>query len=278
MTGWLLSGFADEAYTGFADQLRFFAGLGLERIDVRHFERDGQRCSIAESTAGEREFLARQLRGLGFFCQCVATPVGKAPVDGDFAVQQRQLANGLAAALEFDCPAVRVFGFQPRSASDHPACVANLARLCEQALRDAPGVLLLLENERGVFGETPGQILEALESVDSDNLGYVCDPANFAVVGIDPPGAVRQLESLIAALHVKDRGAHGGMVLPGQGQCNWPQILTDLAAGAGSIELSLEPHLDVAERHFGSTTPEGFVAAKSALESILPGLGCAAAT
>lgn len=269
MTDWRLSGFADEAFTDLGDQLRFFAGLGLDRIDLRHFERDGQRCSVAESTPGERGRMARQLRAAGFICQCVATPVGKAAVDGDFAIQQRQLANGLAAAMEYGCRAVRVFGFQPRSASDHAACAGNLSRLCDQALRDAPGVRLLLENERDVFGETPEQVLQALDLVDAENLGYVCDPANFAVVGIDPPGAVRRLREHIVALHVKDRSAEGNMVLPGQGQCDWPRILADLDENGGTVNLALEPHLDVAERHFGSTSPQGFAAAKAALEAIL---------
>lgn len=269
MTDWQLSGFADEAYTDLGEQLRFFAGLGIDRIEVRHFERAGRRCSIAESTSSERRQLARQLRVAGISCQSVATPVGKAPADGDFAIQQRQLANGLAAAIEFECPAVRVFGFQLRSTSDHPACVRNLSRLCEQALRDAPEVTLLLENERDVFGETPEQILTALDLVAADNLGFVCDPANFAVVGIDPPAAVRELCGHIAAVHVKDRGVENDMVLPGQGLCNWPQILADLGKHHRAMNLALEPHLDVAERHFGSTSPSGFAAAKSSLEAIL---------
>ena len=269
MTDWQISGFADEAYTDLGEQLRFFAGLGIERIDVRHFERAGQRCSIADSTPGERRRLARQLRGANIACQCVATPVGKAPVDGDFAIQQRQLANGLAAAVEFDCPTLRVFGFQPGSASDHPACVSNLSRLCEQALRAAPGVTLLLENERDVFGETPEQVLAALDQVGAENLRFVCDPANFAVVGIDPPAAIRELCGRIAAVHVKDRGADNGMVLPGRGMCNWSQILADLSGRHSAMNLALEPHLDVAARHFGSTSPEGFAAAKTALEAIL---------
>ena len=269
MTDWQLSGFADEAYTDLGKQLEFFAGLGLERIDVRHFERAGERCSIAESTSAERRQLARQLRNSGISCQCVATPVGKAPVDGDFAIQEKQLANGLAAAIEFDCAAVRVFGFQPQAAGDHSECVGNLSRLCEQALRDAPGVRLLLENERDVFGETPEQILEALEKVGAENLGYVCDPANFAVVGVNAPGAVRQLRAHVEAIHVKDCGDHGNMVLPGRGRCDWPQILADLGEDHRAMNLALEPHLDVAERHFGSTTPQGFGAAKTALEAIL---------
>ena len=38
------------------------------------------------------------------------------------------------------------------------------------------------------------------------------------------------------------------------------------------MDLALEPHLDVAERHFGNTTPSGFAAAKDALEAILAGI------
>ena len=273
MTDWRLAGFADEAYTDFGKQLRFFAGLAINRIDVRHFERDGARCSIAESTAAERGRLAGQLRDSGIACQSVATPVGKAPVDGDFAIQRRQLANGLAAALEFGCAAVRIFGFQARSADDHPACIDNLARLCEQAGRDAPGVRLLLENERDVYGETPEQILEALDKVDCENLGFVCDPANFAVVGVSAPDAVRQLLPQIQALHVKDLGADGNMVLPGRGLCDWPQILVNLNESPGPKDLSLEPHLDVAERHFGSTNPQDFADFKIALGFLLASLG-----
>jgi hypothetical protein len=104
---WRLSGFADEAYIDFGERLRFFAGLGLDRIDVRHFKRAGRCRSIAESTAGERVLLARQLGGSGFFGQRVDAPVGRAPVGGDFAIQQKRPANGLVMALEIGRPAVR---------------------------------------------------------------------------------------------------------------------------------------------------------------------------
>ena len=270
MTAWRLSGFADEAFVDLADQLRFLAAIGMERIDLRHFQRDGQRCSIAESTPAERALMARQLRGAGIACVCVATPVGKAPVDVDFAIQRRQLANGLAAAVEFGSPAVRIFGYQAGSPSDHPACIANLARLSEQAERDAPGVRLLIENEQDVFGESPDQIIAALDSVAAPNLACVCDPANFARVGIDALGAVRELREYVFAFHVKDCAESGEMVLPGEGICRWPQILADLDEGGSIVTLALEPHLDIAERHFGSTQPDRFAQAKAALEAMLP--------
>ncbi len=37
MSNWRLSGFADEAFDEFGEQLAFFTRLGLKRIDVRHF-------------------------------------------------------------------------------------------------------------------------------------------------------------------------------------------------------------------------------------------------
>ena len=272
MTAWRISGFADEAFDEFTKQLEFFASLGLELIDVRHFDRAGLRCSIADSTAAERDRLAGQLAAAGIACQSVASPIGKSPVGGDMARSQRQLGNCLAAADRFGASYVRIFGFQTESAKEHGACVARLRTLCTQAASEAPGITLLLENERAVFGETPAQILMALEQTDADNLAYVCDPCNFAVVGIDPwLDACPQLWGQISAFHVKDLG-DGQMVPAGAGRCNWPKILSAAAEHKQIWNLALEPHLDLAGRHRGRTSPGGFVQAKSALDAILAAL------
>lgn len=270
MTAWRISGFADEVFDEFAKQLEFFATLGLGLIDVRHFDRAGLRCSIADSTAVERDRLAGQLTAAGIACQSVASPIGKSPVGEDMARSQRQLGNCLAAADRFGASYVRIFGFQTERADEHGACVARLQALCTQAASEAPGVTLLLENERAVFGETPAQILTALERTGADNLAYVCDPCNFAVVGIDPwLDACPQLWDRICAFHVKDLGDDRQMVPAGAGRCNWPKILSAAAERKQIWNLALEPHLDLAGRHRGLTSPEGFVQAKSALDAIL---------
>ena len=126
------------------------------------------------------------MKASGLGCQSVASPIGKSPVSADASISRRQLANCLDAAKLFEAPFVRIFGFQYDRLVDEASCRARIGELCRQAATEAPGVRLLLENERDVYGERPEQIRAALESASAENLAYVCDPANFAVVGIDP--------------------------------------------------------------------------------------------
>jgi sugar phosphate isomerase/epimerase len=71
------------------------------------------------------------------------------------------------------------------------------------------GVVLLYENEKGVYEETPVRVRDSATAVDSPYLKTIFDPANYLEVGVRPyPDALLQTVETIEFLHIKD-AVHG---------------------------------------------------------------------
>src|SRR4029077_15255276 len=82
-------------------------------------------------------------------------------------------------------PRIRIFSFY-MPAGDDPAShrAEVMTRMAEIARRAAErGVTLMLENERGIYGDTAARVLDILESVNSPGLSHAFDPANYLEVG-----------------------------------------------------------------------------------------------
>jgi sugar phosphate isomerase/epimerase len=122
------------------------------------------------------------------------------------------------------------------------------------------GVLLLHENEKQIYGDTPERCRDILDSVDSPALRAIYDPSNFVQCGVrNYPHAFKMLRDKIVYMHMKDSvytaakaetdsgfnvhvvsDAHRPV---GQGDGNVKEILTDLWREGYEGFLSIEPHL-----------------------------------
>jgi sugar phosphate isomerase/epimerase len=131
-------------------------------------------------------------------------------------------------------------------------------------------VTLLLENEKGIYGDTAARVHDLLETVNSPALVHAFDPANYVEVGQPVGDAWTLLRSWVKHLHIKDYDVNKHVNVPaGQGDGEIPSLLEQAARAGYDGFAVLEPHLVVAELSYGFTGPERFADASLALKSIL---------
>ena len=136
---------------------------------------------------------------------------------------------------------------------------------------DGSGVTLLHENEKGIYGDTPGRCLDLLTAIDSPVLRAAWDPANFVQCGVRPfREGYAQLRPFIAYVHVKDSLADTGRVVPaGEGDGEWREALAALHHSGFDGFFSLEPHLQAGGEFGGFSGPELFRSATQAFKGLL---------
>ena len=107
---------------------------------------------------------------------------------------------------------------------------------------------LLHENEKEIYGDTPGRCLDLLNALDSPNFKAVYDPANFVQCGVSPMEAFRILEPFISYVHIKDAMSGSMVNVPaGMGDGKIPELIQSLTDMNYHGFLSLEPHLTAFE-------------------------------
>ena len=247
--GWRVSGFGDEITEDLTTQLRVLRDLGVDALEPRRVRLPGRSGkNIVELDDAELQAMAGMLSDHGLACSQIGAPVGKAPLGSDLAVQRRQLDGAVRAARALGTPYIRVFAFQRDPEVPGPEALSRAAeqfrRLAEHAARRDPDIRLSLENEHDLYGATPAECLEIIQTAGAGNLVMCLDPGNFVRAGVRPyDQAWSSLGSLTAMIHVKDCRAEGAVWVPaGDGNGQIPEILQ--AADPSAIAyLSLEPHL-----------------------------------
>ncbi len=272
---WQISGFGDEITDIFPDQLRLMAGLGIPFIEVRQFQLPGgDKKVIVDATSQDLDGIAAALADAGMKCSAIGSPVGKSRIDDPFEIDLERFRVALSAARRLDAPYVRIFSYYPPEGGDIRAhrdeVMRRLRKLSDVARDDAPGVTLALENESGLYGETPEGCLDALQTINSPILGMAFDACNFVVVDVDPfAEAWPLLKDHVRYFHVKDANADKEMVPAGRGVANWEALLKAARAEEIGDYLSLEPHLKIRTSSYGVTGPELFRVAKECLDEVL---------
>jgi sugar phosphate isomerase/epimerase len=146
-------------------------------------------------------------------------------------------------------------------------------KLLAELLAEKENIILLHENEHGIYGEKPKECLDILETVNSPNLRCLFDPANFIIEGIKPyRDAYPILKDYIVYLHIKDAKYVPGKIIitpAGEGDGEVREILRALKKKGFDGFLSLEPHLSSAGKYQGFSGPDLFKKAAEALKKIL---------
>ena len=85
----------------------------------------------------------------------------------------------IARSLETD--KVRIFSFYPPKYEHQEAYIKeSVTRLKSMSeIAHNYGITLLMENEKGLMGDTPERCSAILNGVDSENLKFVWDTGNF---------------------------------------------------------------------------------------------------
>ncbi len=282
MSQFILSAFGDEIDMDLKTQMDVLQQHGISYIEMRGV--NGK--NVTELSLTEAEAIKKQLDLRGFKLSSIGSPIGKISILDDFTPHLQLFKHTLELAKLFECRFIRMFSFYiPEGCSPEIYREEVLARW-SQFVEAAKGsdIILLHENEKGIYGDSALRCLDLLRSINSDYVKAVFDPANFVQCDNRTfPYAYDLLENYIAYIHIKDAVFSDHHVVPaGQGDGSLPDILSSLYRKGYDGFLSFEPHLaDFAgfanlEHNSAATDKAGlgngaliFAMAKEALDHIL---------
>ena len=255
---WSLSGFGDEIDPDPAIQAAVLLALGASHIEVR----SAWDVNVSEL---EKEAVER-LRGIldekGLKVSAVASPIGKVDVSLPVEHEVNRLGQIISVAKGLDAKYVRIFSFYRADGQSQEeirdAVMERMRALAAEA--EASGIVLLHENEKGIYGDTPERVLDIMETVASPALRVAWDNANFVQVGVKPyTEGYAMLRPYLEYLQVKDALADTGEVVPsGQGDGELDATIAALKADGFTGFASLEPHLGNAHELGGYSGPAAF--------------------
>jgi sugar phosphate isomerase/epimerase len=263
-----LSAFADEISQDPQEQMDVLSKHGIRHIEFRAIHG----TNVLDVSPSQHEDFRRMLQGRGFGLSAIGSPIGKIRITESFNEHLNRFEKALDLADFYACPRIRIFSFYMPPGEDpsrHRAEVVS--RLRELARRaESRGVVLMLENEKGIYGDTAARVLDVLDSVASPALAHAFDPANYVEVGQDIEEAWGLLQAHVRHFHVKDYDSRQHRNVPaGAGEGQIPGLLARAVAAGYDGFAVLEPHLVLAELSFGFTGPERFAEAAEALIEIL---------
>lgn len=269
---WTLSGFGDEIDPDPRVQIAVLKALGARHIEVR----SAWNTNVVDLDDEQVEALRSLLAAEDMTVSAIASPIGKVDVSLDAELELERLRRIIRVAHALGTPNIRVFSFfraegmAARSIRD--GVMVRMRLLATEAERE--GVVLLHENEKAIYGDTPERVLDLVETVGSPALRLAWDNANFVQVGVRPfSDGYAMLRPYLDYLQVKDAVSATGAVVPaGEGDGELRETLTALRDDGYSGYASLEPHLDEAFELGGFSGPVAFGQAARAFTRLLDDL------
>lgn len=263
-----ISAFADEISPDPVEQLDVLDRHGIHHVEFRSI----LGTNVLDLSQPQHEDFRALLNRRGFTLSALGSPIGKIQITDPFEPHLERFETAMRLAEFYGTPNIRVFSYYMPSGDD-PAIHRTevLRRMRAKAQRaEQRGLQLVLENEKGIYGDHAERVLDVLETVDSPALAHAFDPANYLEVGQPVLAAWDLLKSRVVHFHVKDYDTSTHKNVPtGYGEGRIPQLLADAAASGYHGFAVLEPHLVVAELSYGFTGPERFGDAADALASEL---------
>ncbi len=271
---WTLSGFGDEIDPDPVVQAAVLQALGARNIEVR----SAWGVNIVELDDDSLDRLAGLLEERSVGVSAVASPIGKVDVSLPVDHEVERLGRAIAPARRLGTRYIRIFSFfrgeDVTVESIRDGVLQRMRALAD--LAEKSGIVLLHENEKDIYGDTPERVLDVIESVGSGNLRVAWDSANFVQVGVARPfdEGYAMLRPHLEYLQVKDAVAATGEVRPaGEGDGQLLETLTALRDDGYAGFASLEPHLTDVNALGGFSGPEAFGRAGRAFRALTEQIG-----
>lgn len=236
-----ITGFSDEISTDTVKQFEHLNMLGIKYFDPRGV--DGK--NISSLNVSETAALKEKMDKFGIKAACIGSPIGKIKITDDFSEHLNLLKNTIKIAKTLKTRYIRIFSFyipKGRHEEFRDEVMRRMKIMSKTA--EEEGVILLHENEKGIYGDTAKACADILKTVNSPALGCIFDPANF-VQCAQPvfPEAYELLKPYITYLHIKDATADGTVVPAGMGIGNVKEVILGLLKSGFCGFACLEPHL-----------------------------------
>jgi sugar phosphate isomerase/epimerase len=269
-----LSAFADEISPDLNEQISVLRSEQIHYLDLRGV--DG--INVLDLTDQQIANVKQALQANGIGVAAIASPIGKVPVNSSLDEHLQRFERAITVARMLESSYIRMFSFYaPTGGGDgeqvDPATYRDdvISALREMTNRArAANIVLIHENEKEIYGDTIARNVDLLQSINDTHFRSVLDPANYLQCEQKPyPDAYEATYPWLEYVHVKDVNAEGTLVVAGEGEGQWPQILQRLRQDGYDGFLSLEPHLALAKQRRGFSGPELFRSASQALQRLL---------
>lgn len=249
-----MTGIADEAAAGIAEQLACHRTLGWNTLELRSVE--GQ--PLARLSPQQLDAACGEIIHAGFRAPVLDSQIGnwRSDIAEPFEHDLDEFDRLAAVARRLDSRMVRVMSYpNGRGGTDEAAwqreVFRRLALLAERAA--GAGIVLVHENCAGWAGRSPAHAQRLLDAVPNPSLQLLFDLGNGLAHGYVNEPWLRALWPRIAHVHVKDaRRGSGGQVAytePGEGECVLAAGIGFLAARGYRGWWSIEPHLHLIPHH-----------------------------
>lgn len=246
MSKFIITGFADEIDNSLEKQMETLKELGVKYIEMRGVNGKNLSDYEPEDTVAIKKTLDEN----GFKLSAVGSPIGKIGINDDFEPHFEKFKKVVEIAKIMETKYIRMFSFFIDK-NDNPAdyrekVLAYWKRFADYAAEN--GIMLLHENEKGIYGDNAERCKDILDSCDSSVVRGIFDPANFVQCKVDTKAAFELLRGDVVYMHIKDALMENGKVVPsGQGDGNLEFILKSLCDSGYEGFLSLEPHLETGD-------------------------------
>ena len=238
-----ISGFSDEIEKSVDVQFEVLNKLNIKYFEVRGV--DGK--NISTLTDEEVLILKSKMEQYGIEVSSIGSPIGKIKIEEDFAPHFEVFKHVVNIAKTLGTKYIRMFSFYHEGGDEWTAEEREevLARLRQMiAYAKEQGVILLHENEKGIYGDTADRCIDVMKELGCEHFRAVFDPANFVQCGQDTKYAFDNLKEYVEYMHIKDARFEDGKVVPaGMGDGNVAYVLKGLFENGYQGFLSLEPHL-----------------------------------
>ena len=266
MTGkFVITGFADEISGNLAEQID-----GLKKLDVHYVEmRGADGNNLIYHTDEKVKEIKDRLDEAGISLSAMGTPLGKIGINEPFEKHFEDFKRAIEIAHKMGTQNIRMFSFYMPEETAETGIENAPAGQTKDHLGSGPDpfrepykgqvfdrigrfvdyasqndVILLHENEKGIYGERAFECKELLQTFGGDHFKGIFDFANFVQARQNTLDAYEMLKDYIVYVHVKDALWEDGSVVPaGYGDGNVAAILGMLNEKGYEGFLSLEPHL-----------------------------------
>jgi 3-dehydroshikimate dehydratase len=266
-----LSAFADEIAPDIQVQMDHLLENGINLCALR----GANGKNVMEFEDFQIKLMKTQFHNRGVRFSCIGSPIGKTKITDPFEPELDRLKKAAKLAVGFDTKAIRIFTFyipEGESASKYQAEVLRRMKALAD-LAKAEGMNLIIENEKGIYGDIADRHLEVLEHINSPHVRAAFDFGNFVECKDDTIKAWGKLRKYVVDFHAKDVKAGTGVVPVGEGDGKVREILKDAFATDWKGYITLEPHLSAAGKMAGFSGPVLFKTAVEALKKILTEVG-----
>ena len=237
-----MSGFSDEINKDVDIQFTV-----LNKLGIKYFEPRGiNGTNVSDLTIDEAKALKEKMDKYGIEVSSIGSPIGKIKITDDFESHKEKLIHTIQIAKILGSKYIRIFSFFIPDGEYDKYKDEVLRRMKEMAnIAEEMDIMLLHENEKGIYGDVADRCKEIFDYVNSPNLRGVFDMANFVQCGETTyPYAFNLLRPHIEYMHIKDAlYSDGSVVPPGYGDGKVKEIIGELKASGYDGFYSMEPHL-----------------------------------